>query len=345
MILQSWNYPLVQEINMQAGQKAHESPAPCRGRHARRQRGNLARSQRDIVNCAIADGRLSVDKDVAVIKKQRSAFVSANVGNWVDSANRVPGARFIRVNHMSLHEHYRLARVSLAGAALTLVCAWRKYLLGKGTFNGNATQDTCAQAVVRNVQKSRPFSQRVYFSAIGDMAIDSMIVHLFNICSPLAVFGRVRAVLVNALHGILKGGSVAHIGIEVLKGCSPAFTHDNTASAIVRVDRMFGIVAPCVDSLPNTVLIGLGHAVGSAHGPQPFRRGAPATCGVSAFHVRSSGGGFVSAIAETPPNRAPAWSDSVKCNDSQAVKALTTIVLDPFARKWSRVYFHSAIIP
>ncbi len=63
----------------------------------------------------------------------------------------------------------------------------------------------------------RPFLYGLRFAIKGDVDSGAAIVSLLFGCRPFAVFGGVRAVIVNAIDGVTRPWALPHISMELLK--------------------------------------------------------------------------------------------------------------------------------
>lgn len=84
---------------------------------------------------------------------------------------------------------------------------------------------------------------------------------LLALISPSAIFGRIRAVIVNAVDGVGSGRSTAHIGIKGGKVIEPSGAHVNTTPSILSVLGVVRVCASLLHGNPRLILGRLAEAV------------------------------------------------------------------------------------
>lgn len=162
----------------------------------------------------------------------------------------------------------------------------------------------------------------------------AFVVRLLNIIRPSAVLWRVWPIVVDALNRVLWRWSLPHVGVEVLKGIEPAFTHDNASPAVTRIRRDVGISATRLDVRPTAILRSVDHAVCGIGGACGFTYKATAASSMPAAQVSTCCDNLSSAITNAAPDSA---SRSVTMRVSQhnkPGKALPANVLNLLAWKW-----------
>ena len=76
---------------------------------------------------------------------------------------------------------------------------------------------------------------------------------LFYGRGPSTVFGRVVAVIVDAIKRISFFGNVSHISVEIFKRISPSITNDYSATTPIFVSGVFGIVTSLLHMQPCSI--------------------------------------------------------------------------------------------
>ena len=79
---------------------------------------------------------------------------------------------------------------------------------------------------------------------------------LFDVRRPSAIRGRVSAVVVDSIKGMIRRRFWTHIGEEVIERFHPTFANRDAAPAVVFEDRRRGVGAPMFHRRPSLVLRG-----------------------------------------------------------------------------------------
>ncbi len=141
--------------------------------------------------------------------------------------------------------------------------------------------------------------------AHADSFLSALIIVLFDVGRPSAIFGRVWSVIVNAVDTIAFGRARTHIGIKVLKRVQPSVTNGDAASAPIGVIFPIDIKASFLDALPRVVFSSVsssvlsGGFIGGFDGV--FIAPASAASGITALKIRDINDDSFSAIASATP--------------------------------------------
>lgn len=111
----------------------------------------------------------------------------------------------------------------------------------------------------RNVQMPRPLCNGHGLPIESQIDVIPTVVTLLNSPSPLAVFWRVRAIIVDTFDGHF-GRTVSHVFKKLLKGL-PSFTDGDTSGSVVAVSVVSRIGAARKDAGPNYINLRTTHSV------------------------------------------------------------------------------------
>lgn len=123
------------------------------------------------------------------------------------------------------------------------------------------TQPPIKQLPVK-AERRAPFLKSLRLSVVGQNADVALVSILGLARDPLAVVGRVGAVVVSAFNCVRGRWARTHVGVEVLERVAPAVTHGYTPAAVVFVVLAGLPVAPVFDLAPRSVFRAFGHSVG-----------------------------------------------------------------------------------
>ena len=84
---------------------------------------------------------------------------------------------------------------------------------------------------------------------------------LFHACSPANIFWLIVPVIVNAINRQLWRWSSANIFNKGLETPTPSFAYTNASSAVIRVRRMFGIMAALFHGSPHRMFRHCAHSM------------------------------------------------------------------------------------
>ena len=132
----------------------------------------------------------------------------------------------------------------------------RQRILSRPTVRQSPTQ-----AALRDSRYSRPFGQGVGFAAAYKNPVCVRVVGLFYRRCPSAIARLIVPISIDAIQRVTSSGTRPHIGIEVVKGFSPAGAHLNPPSAIIMIFRAVVIVASLVHRAPGVIFGRFNHAV------------------------------------------------------------------------------------
>lgn len=210
-------------------------------------------------------------------------------------------------------------------------------LLGKSLLWRHPTLYASLQYFLRDTKLSRPFRERHSSVLVGDKMVIPFVVSLFESDSPSAIFGRVWAIVVNAINGMLWRWARPHVSVKVLERVDPASAHCNTARAIVRIIRRFGICASALDMPPTSVLGRVSHAVRRSRFGCGLWTKATATLGAARLQIVAKGNLLISAIANAAPRHVAVRMAASIGYHNKSAKALASDVLNMLIRKWRSV--------
>ncbi len=88
---------------------------------------------------------------------------------------------------------------------------------------------------MRQTQFCRPLSDCLRAALIGDGAIAACVAHLLSLCGPSAIFGRIRAIVVDTFDGMLSAWTRSHVGHKRHEVIGPTGAHGDTPAAIVPI--------------------------------------------------------------------------------------------------------------
>lgn len=191
---------------------------------------------------------------------------------------------------------------------------------------------------ILNTGLFRPLRQRLGSTLVGQCnAIASVVGLVYSVC-PSAVFGTVRAIVVDSFHRKLRAGASAHVRVEVLERLDPSVTHVYASASVLGVGLTSLVEAPLTNTAPNVVLWRPSHTVSMMNVCSIVVMVASAAFGSTLLETGGTDGLLDPAIAQAPkPRRViPA---SVETNDRELAKSLSSQILEVVCS------FHDWIIP
>lgn len=179
--------------------------------------------------------------------------------------------------------------------------AWmREFLLNRlrqGPLDGPAKFQPLKDGCYGNTSAPRPFVLWERFVAQGKKASLALIVTLFGPDRPSAVFVAIRSIVVDALQAVFTRWSRPHVSLERSKA-APFVAHDNAATSIVRIGRVFRVAASLTHIVPRRVF-----GCGTSHSCAVLQRDiftrAAATCRRAILQGRCDYVALLAAIAAT----------------------------------------------
>jgi hypothetical protein len=146
-----------------------------------------------------------------------------------------------------------------------------------------------------------PFGDGECLAVVRNLLAGSSISRLSLSGRPPAVFGLVISIWVNAINGIFRARTFAHVLKEVLKAASPSLT-DSYASGKVKPERIgIGSCATGDYRAPAYVSFCFGHSVSSSASLNGLKVEASATPAVTAFQASGGNGFLCPAVADAIP--------------------------------------------
>jgi len=88
---------------------------------------------------------------------------------------------------------------------------------------------------------------------MGQKNIAAPVVGLNSVGGPSTVFGRVVAIVIDAVNAVLWGRLVPHVGKECLEGMPPLWTNNNASSTVVGVFWLSGVIATANQPRPTII--------------------------------------------------------------------------------------------
>lgn len=125
--------------------------------------------------------------------------------------------------------------------------------LRKHSFYGPIPAHSMKQGVVAYTSRVGPLREGFGFPVKGNVSIFASIVCLLFLREPSAIFWGVRAIVINSIKAVLRGGAFSHIGNKILKGILPSVANVNTSAAIMGIAFIVGIVAPLPHASPYMI--------------------------------------------------------------------------------------------
>lgn len=178
----------------------------------------------------------------------------------------------------------------------------------------------------------RPLADCLGNAVMGRGLSATTIGNLLALCGPSAVFWAIRAVIVDAIYGVVRSRRLTHVGIKVFKGC-PALTHKNVAPTILRVMHCGWILAPVFHARPNPVDLG-------SRKPVCFWRTALAllhdATTLRIAQVRATPNLLCSAVANAKPLCNP-WLISIRAPKNQPFAKTLASQVNEFAHRAFRL--------
>lgn len=120
----------------------------------------------------------------------------------------------------------------------------------QGALDGPASPETGYQGRVGNAQPLGPICQQHSLTIVGQANVAATVSRLLGVRRPSAVFGTVRAVVVNSVEGVFRRRARPHVSVEVLEGL-PALTYYDPTSAVVGPSRVVAVSAATTHPHPH----------------------------------------------------------------------------------------------
>jgi hypothetical protein len=155
-----------------------------------------------------------------------------------------------------------------------------------------------------NAKFLRPIGQCQGSALVGQAEVSSLVAVLGYCRGPSAIRRRVRAVIVDAIKGVVARWARPHVGVEPLKRL-PLGTHGDAPSAIVLEVGMLPICAARPHLAPRLVFGGVREAVCCHQGLGPIAAVAPTREDGSAPQVARVDRGRRAAVTAADPPRLP----------------------------------------
>lgn len=127
--------------------------------------------------------------------------------------------------------------------------------------------------------------------------------HLLFLCSPSTILRRIGAVVVYAVNGVSRSWGIAHICVKILKRITPAFTHNDAATAVVVVTGVIRVIAPRLYAFPRSVRLRPGSPVCFICSSCKFSHKTPATFGLSPGEAHAPYPRAITAVTYAAPER------------------------------------------
>jgi hypothetical protein len=118
------------------------------------------------------------------------------------------------------------------------------------------------QSALGDAKFSGPLTNCLCSAIESDRLTAAAIVILLGACRPSAIVRCVVAIGVDAINGMMRTWSAAHIGKEVLKTVLPSVANSNTAAAIIGVPDVRWGIASGFHGNPRAIFGGPGTTVG-----------------------------------------------------------------------------------
>lgn len=98
-----------------------------------------------------------------------------------------------------------------------------------------------------------PFGNTQGLAVMSEHFVSSAVSGLLFYSTPLAVARSVITVIVDSIYRMLRGGRIAHVGVEIRERVSPPVANGNPSSPIVPVVLVSGPVASGEHSAPSNI--------------------------------------------------------------------------------------------
>lgn len=160
----------------------------------------------------------------------------------------------------------------------------------------------------------------------------SSIVRLLLCGRPAAIGLVVMAAVVDAIQGMIGGGTRTHVFEKCHKRCAPARADCDASAAVVLEHWRVGIFAALHHAFPRLIFTRLPHAMCGVHARVPFGAVASARLRLPAFQSGALHDFHGAALALATPTRLIAWESQRNAgNCRQSAKSLSGQI-DVFGR-------------
>ena len=153
--------------------------------------------------------------------------------------------------------------------------------LRKGFFQGPPTRKPLHKCNVVDTQLSGPFRERLGPTKGCQPTCVSTVTALLTLGGPLTILRGIVAVIVNALNGMRRRGSGAHVRVKIIKALHPTFAHGDAPTAVIFVLLVLLVSASFAHVCPNPPFWGSTHTVFERNQPYVFFAKAAATLGLA----------------------------------------------------------------
>lgn len=162
------------------------------------------------------------------------------------------------------------------------------------------------QRAVFDAAFARPLRQRLSSAECCEYSVVALVVGLFQSCRPVAVFGRIRAVIVAAFDGVMWRRYRPHVCIERLKAMIPSVADSDASASVPRICPAARIQASRMNTSPDPVFITSTQAVGAT----VVATSTAAGRGVATTKVGCPDNTFTAALAQTAIVSASRFNDN-----------------------------------
>lgn len=129
-----------------------------------------------------------------------------------------------------------------------------------------ASLEAMAHCVVVDSSEPTDFRETHFLATPDNPYRDASVGVIFSARYPLAVFGAIVAVVINAINLVLRCWATAHVGDKCLEG-GPSFTNPNPTATVISPRAILGVCASLVHRPPYKVFGRIAFSVAEA----PFR--------------------------------------------------------------------------
>jgi hypothetical protein len=187
---------------------------------------------------------------------------------------------------------------------------------GNGIFHRPPATQPTIQHGTSDAKTVGPACKRERLAVVGDIAVLASIAPLYFVARPSAVFGRIWAIIVDAIqrHPLWSVWAWTHVVIEVLERLSPAIAYVNSTSTVVFIQGAFGVIATSKHRAPSSVFKGERESVSAFD----FSLETPARLRSSVAKRATNDVSGNSALALTPPRNFTCGREPNASNDPPA---------------------------
>jgi len=145
-------------------------------------------------------------------------------------------------------------------------------------FHGPSTAQSLVQCAHVNLAFLRPFHKQLNPTVVFEKSVVAPISVLLYACSPVAIIGRVWAIVVTALNSVFLRWSRPHVGEKIRKRLTPAVAHEDSSASVILVTAIFPVLAALADVLPDKRFRCFASSMGTVSIPSPFSLKTAAGC-------------------------------------------------------------------